>query len=102
MIGTAELTVGVPSKLSFESTGWKAAGENTYSVSGNLTIRGKTNPITITVKKTGMGKDPWGNDRVGMTSEFTIDRLAYGVSYMPEGLGKEVTIMLSFEGIKKK
>lgn len=89
-------------KATFKSSKWKKTGDNTFDVTGDLTIKGKTNTITIPVTLTGAGKDPWGNDRAGFTSEFTIDRMAYGVNYMPDGLGKDVTLMLSLEAIKKK
>ena len=65
-------------------------------------MHGQTRPVTVTVKKTGAGKDPWGNDRVGFESTFTVNRMDYGINYMPDGLGKDVTVMLSLEGIKKK
>lgn len=89
-------------KLTFESTKVAKAGDNTFTITGNLTLHGVTKPVTFTATKTGAGKDPWGNDRVGMETTFTINRMDYGIAYMPDGLGKEVTIMISFEGIKKK
>lgn len=89
-------------KLTFESTSVKAAGDNQLTVTGNLTIHGQTKPVTLTATKTGAGKDPWGNDRIGMETTFTINRMDYGIAYMPDGLGKVVTVMISFEGIKKK
>lgn len=89
-------------KLTFQSTAWKKTGDGTYEVTGNLTLRGQTKPVTVTVKQTGMGKDPWGNERVGMTADFTIDRMDYGIAYMPDGLGKQVDLMLSAEFIKQK
>lgn len=89
-------------KVTFKSTAWKKTGDKTFAVSGDLTIKGQTKPITANVVMTGAGKDPWGNDRAGFTAEFTINRLDFGVSYMPEGLGKDVTIMLSLEGIQQK
>lgn len=89
-------------KLTFQSTAFKKAGEDTFTVNGNLTMHGQTRPVTVTVKKTGAGKDPWGNDRVGMETTFTVNRMDYGINFMPDGLGKDVTVMLSIEGIKKK
>lgn len=88
--------------VTFQSTSFKAAGADTYTVAGNLTMHGQTRPVTVTVKKTGAGKDPWGNDRVGMETTFTVNRLDYGIAFMPDGLGKDVTVILSIEGIKKK
>jgi polyisoprenoid-binding protein YceI len=87
--------------LTFKSTKVEAAGKDTYKVTGNLTLRGVTKPITFTFKKNGEGKDPWGNFRMGGETTFTINRMDYGINYMPDGLGKDVTLMLTFEGVKK-
>lgn len=87
--------------LSFKSTKVEAAGKDTYKVTGNLTLHGVTKLISFTFKKTGEGKDPWGGMRMGGEAIFTINRNDYGITYMPGGLGDNVTIMLSFEGVKK-
>ena len=81
-----------------------AAGKRagTLTITADLTLRGVTKSVTFDVAKTGEGKDPWGGERVGFEGELTIDRLDYGVSYMPEGLGKNVTIIIAVEGVKKK
>jgi polyisoprenoid-binding protein YceI len=57
--------------------------------------------LSFTFSKTGQGKDPWGNYRMGGEAIFTVNRFDYGINYMPDGLGKNVTLMLSFEGIKQ-
>lgn len=87
--------------LTFKSTKVEAEGKDTYKVTGNLTLNGVTKPVTFTFKKTGEGKDPWGGHRMGGETKFTIDRTQFGINFMPEGLGKEVTLMLTFEGVKK-
>jgi len=70
-------------------------------VTGDLTIKGKTKPATIEMKKVGEGKDPWGKFRVGYTGTMTIDRVAFGVDYLPEGVSKDVKLTISVEGVKK-
>lgn len=87
--------------LSFKSTKVEAAGKDTYKVTGNLTLHGVTKPLTFTFHKTGEGKDPWGGFRMGGEATFSINRFDYGINYMPDGLGKDVTLMLSFEGVKQ-
>ncbi len=87
--------------LSFKSTQVMAAGKDMYKVMGNLSLHGVTKPIQFTLKKTGEGKDPWGNFRMGGEAVFTIKRSDFGMTFMMPGLGDEVTLMLSFEGIKK-
>lgn len=87
--------------LSFKSTSVAAAGKNTYKVTGNLSLHGVTKPVTFMLKKTGEGKDPWGGFRMGGEAVFTIKRSDFGMTFMMPGLGDEVTLMLSFEGVKK-
>lgn len=86
--------------LSFKSTQVVGAGKDLYKVTGNLTLHGVTKPISLTFHKTGQGKDPWGGYRMGGEATFTVNRNDYGISFMPDGLGKDVTLMLSFEGVK--
>ncbi len=77
----------------------KAAG--TYAVTGDLTVRGVTKTVTVTMKKIGEGSDPWGNKRIGFEGELTIDRTDFGVSYMPGGLSKKVRLIIAVEGMRK-
>jgi polyisoprenoid-binding protein YceI len=88
-------------KLTFKSTKVEKKGD-AYSVTGDLTIHGVTKSVTVDVKKTGMGKDPWGNERIGFTTNFTIKRSDYGITHMANGLSDEVQLMLSAEAIKGK
>lgn len=48
-----------------------ASGKNAYTVSGDLTIKGKTNPITFTISI-------YGNKA---TASLKVDRTKYGVKY---------------------
>lgn len=86
----------------FKSTGVKKGeGENVYEVTGDLTLHGVTKPVTLKVEKTGQGKDPMGKERAGLAVETKIKRSDFGVSYMPQGLGDEVTLMFGIEGLKQ-
>ncbi|MFN3197361.1 MAG: YceI family protein [Bradymonadia bacterium] len=89
-------------KMTFKSTKVTPGANDMFKVEGKLTIRGVTKDITIDVKKTGEGDDPWGNHRTGFETSFSINRMDYGVKYMPDGLGHDVKITLALEGIKKK
>ncbi|MBL0715944.1 MAG: YceI family protein [Desulfosarcina sp.] len=51
--------VGQYAAITFKSTAIKKVGDDTYKVSGNLTLLGQTFPITVTAVQTGHGKDPW-------------------------------------------
>lgn len=87
-------------KITFKSTGVKAAGEGRMEVTGDLTLRGHTEKITFEIEKTGQGKNRRGATVHGFLGTFEVDRMAHGVSYSPEGLGKTVEITVSLEAIE--
>ena len=51
--------------------GRKVEGDITgdFAITGDLTIRGTTRPITLEVTAEGRGRDPWGNDRAGFSAK---------------------------------
>ena len=88
-------------KITFASTGVRQAGETTFEVTGDLTIKGVTNEITIPFEFEGSAKDPFGNQRVGFEGAVTINRRDYGVTWNAalEGGGVLVSdkVTLEFE-----
>jgi len=56
-------------------------GENQYKVTGDLTIRGTTRPVTLDVTYEGRGKDPWGNERIGLSAQGKINRKDFGLTW---------------------
>lgn len=85
----------VSNKVSYNSK-----GEPT-SVAGKLSLHGKTQTVTLTVKPVGAGKDPWGGYRAGYDATTTIKRSAFGMNYMPGGIGDDINITLNIEAIKQ-
>lgn len=86
--------------INFKSKSVKKS-DNGYEVTGDLTIHGVTKETTVNVDKTGQGKDPMGKERAGLAATFTIKRSDFDVSYMPQGLGEDVTLMVGIEGLKQ-
>ena len=88
-------------KITFASTGVRQAGESTFEVTGDLTIKGVTQSITIPFEFEGAVKDPFGNQRVGFEGSVTINRRDYGVTWNAalEGGGVLVSdkVTLEFE-----
>jgi polyisoprenoid-binding protein YceI len=68
-------------KITFVSTGVRQADETTFEVTGDLTIKGVTNAITIPFEFEGAAKDPFGNQRVGFEGSVTINRKDYGITW---------------------
>ena len=68
-------------KITFSSTGVRQVDDTTFEVTGDLTIKGVTNPVTIPFTFEGAAKDPFGNQRAGFEGSVTINRKDYGVTW---------------------
>ena len=87
--------------VTFKSTSVKKIDSDTYQVTGNLTLLGKSRKLTVDAKNTGSGKDPWGNFRRGFETSFTIKRSDFGMNFMLGGVSDEVGITVSVSGIRQ-
>ena len=87
--------------VSFKSTSFTKTSNDMYEVTGDLTLLGVTRPLTVKVQRTGAGEDPWGGFRIGFETTFTIKRSDFGMNFMMGGIGDEVRIILSIEGIRQ-
>jgi polyisoprenoid-binding protein YceI len=67
--------------ISFKSTSFEKTGDNSYKISGNLTIRDVTKPIVLDAKYQGQITDPWGNQKAGFKATGSINRLDFGVKW---------------------
>ncbi|MEJ2536554.1 MAG: YceI family protein [Calditrichia bacterium] len=52
-----------------------------YVAKGTLTMRGVSREIELPFKILGTMKDPWGNTKMGVESELTINRQDYNVNW---------------------
>ena len=87
--------------IKFKSASVKKTGKDTYDISGDLTLLGKTRPITVKARQTGEGKDPWGNYRLGFETSFTVKRSDFGMDFMMGVAGDDVLLTVSVEGIRQ-
>ena len=82
------------------------AGSNSFTVTGDLTIRGVSKPITLTVHTGGRGRDPWGGERVGYSTTTRINRKDFGLNWnqaLETGgvlVGDQVTISVDLELVR--
>ena len=67
-------------KLTFTSTRIEGSGSN-WKVTGDLTIKGVTKPVTLDVEWSGQAKDPWGNTKAGLNLSGKIDRKEWGLTW---------------------
>jgi polyisoprenoid-binding protein YceI len=68
-------------QITFVSTAVEQTGPTEFEVTGDLTIKGVTNSITIPFEFEGVAKDPFGNERVGFEGSVAINRKDYGVTW---------------------
>ena len=68
-------------EIRFVSTSVEPVDATTYRVTGDLTIRGVTKPVTLDVEYTGSAVDPFGNTRVGFEGSVTVNRKDWGVNW---------------------
>ena len=67
--------------LTFTSTEVERVQEDVYRVTGDLTVRGVTKPVSIDVEYTGAAVDPFGNTRIGLEGRTTLNRRDFGLNW---------------------
>ncbi len=67
--------------ITFVSTAVEAVGDDGYRVTGDLTIKGVTKPVTVDFDYTGTAVDPFGNHRLGFEGRTTVNRKDWGVNW---------------------
>ncbi|MFP3900837.1 MAG: YceI family protein [Acidimicrobiia bacterium] len=68
-------------EIRFVSTSVEPLGDDTYRVTGDLTIKGTTKPVTFDVEYTGAAIDPFGNQRLGLEGSVVVNRKDWGVNW---------------------
>ena len=93
-------------EIRFVSTSVEPADDTTYRVTGDLTIKGVTKPVTIDVELTGSAVDPFGNQRLGLEGSVVVNRKDWGVTWnapLEAGgvlVGEKVTLEFEVSAIK--
>ena len=89
--------------ITFKSTKVEKTGDNEGTITGDLTIRGVTRPVTIKAEYLGQEKNPWGITVTGFTGTTKINREDFGLTWnvaLETGgvlVGKDINIALDVE-----
>jgi polyisoprenoid-binding protein YceI len=87
--------------ITFKSKGATKSGDNRWTVTGDLTLRGVTKSIEADCTMVGIGKGPTGQ-KVGFECLFEINRADFGMKWgidAPKGaLGNSVKMVIALEG----
>lgn len=88
------------SHMTFRSTSISEDGEN-YALTGDLTIKGVTQPVTFTTTYNGEGIFPMDQStHFGFTGSATISRSAFGVTYGVPMVSDDVAINLDVQFVR--
>lgn len=91
--------------MTFTST--KVTGDGSdYTLTGDLTIKGVTKPVTLDLEFDGVSGDPWGGTRAGFTATGEIDRREWGLEWnvaLDTGgmlVGEKIKLQLDIEAVR--
>jgi polyisoprenoid-binding protein YceI len=68
-------------ELTFESTSIEPLDDESFRITGDLTLHGVTNEIVLTAEVQGTDVDPWGNERIGLEITGQLSRGDYGMKF---------------------
>lgn len=89
-------------EITFKSTVVKFAGNKPVKVYGNLTIKGITKPVVLTVTSFQNGENPIvKKDEIGANAYTRLKRSAFDMGKYAPGVSDEITINLPVEALKK-
>jgi polyisoprenoid-binding protein YceI len=93
--------------ITFKSTKIEHVGGDRYNLTGDLTIKGVTKPVTLAGVVYGEFNDPMMGHRIGYSAEGTINRKDFGMTFsmMLDGkwiVSDEIQLMIEGEIVEQK
>jgi len=93
-------------EIAFASTAVEQIDDENFRVTGDLTIKDVTKPVTIDFEYTGTAVDPYGNHRIGLDGSAKVNRKDWGVNWnaaLEAGgvlVGEKVTLEFDVSAIR--
>ena len=88
-------------KATFKSTKVEKTGDNTLKVTGDLTIKDITKPVTLDVDVTKLGEHPMAKKpAAGFAVTATVKRSDFGMGMLVPYVGDDVTVVFHGESLK--
>jgi polyisoprenoid-binding protein YceI len=89
-------------EISFKADKIAVKKDQPTKVTGNLTMRGVTKPVSLELTYGGSVVDPWGNEKVGFTLNGKINRKDWGINWNKNldkgGVVASEDVMIEIEG----
>lgn len=91
-------------RMTFEGTGI-VARDSTVEISGMLTLKGRSHPVTLSGQYRGIIRDAEGHQRIAFDASTVLDRRDYDISYNEavagrELIGNDVEITIAIEAVR--
>ncbi|HEX8938552.1 MAG TPA: YceI family protein [Candidatus Limnocylindrales bacterium] len=93
-------------EITFRSTRVEKAGQGEYLVTGDLTIRGETHPVTLKTEFAGIVRNLQGGRSAGFSAEAKISRKEWGLTWnvaLESGgwlVGDEIKVRIELEVVQ--
>jgi polyisoprenoid-binding protein YceI len=93
--------------MAFRSTKVDFGRDGSAKVTGDLTVKDVTRPVTLDVEFDGAQVDPWGGQRLGFSAHAEIDREDWGLTWnvaLETGgvlVGKKIRLEFNVEAVKQ-
>lgn len=68
-------------EMIFHATNVKQIASNELEITGDMTIKGKTNSVTLNAEYAGIAVDPYGQTKAGMSISGKIKRSDFGLTW---------------------
>jgi len=93
--------------ITFRSTQVELGREGLAKVTGDLTVKDVTHPVTLDVEFDGASPDPWGGQRLGFSASAEIDREEWGLTWnvaLETGgvlVGRKIRLEFNVQAVKQ-
>ena len=93
--------------ITFRSTSVEVGPDGSAKITGDLTVKDVTRPVTLDVEFDGASPDPWGGQRLGFTASAEIDREDWGLTWnvaLETGgmlVGKKIRLEFNVQAVKQ-
>ena len=92
-------------EIKFVSKSWKKTGDDTYDITGDLTIRGITREVIVKAKLLGFGPGMGGGEVTGWEGKTTLKRHDFDIhlnAMLEKALGEDIEVSITVEADLKK
>jgi polyisoprenoid-binding protein YceI len=91
--------------LSFEGGGIQTGPDSSITISGVVTIKGHSKPVTLSGQYRGIARDAEGHERIGFEATTSLDRMDFGIggNTLVNGthlIGKQVDLTIALEAVQ--